>query len=113
MGSQGKVRLQVFADEESLVCLLDRSFHQFVDLGLILLALFSWCVLLYLLGEDITFGLAGLLLIGALEVSIVDVFRNGDTFQVDASLCGNDIALGDATQWTTVQVEWSVDEEKS
>lgn len=113
MGAQSKVRLQVFADEQSLVGLLDRALHQLVDGNLIRLALLRRCVLLFLLREDVAFGLAGFLLVRALEVSVVDVFGNGDTLQVHARLRGDDVALGDATQWAAVQVERSVDEEQA
>ena len=113
MCSQGEVGFQVLADECALICLLDGCFHQFVNLDLILLALLRRLVFLFLFSEDVAFGLAGLLLVGSLEVGVVEMLRNGDALQVNASLCSDDIALGDATQWTAVQVERSVDEEQS
>lgn len=111
--AQCEIASQVLEQQLLILVLTESGAHGLVNSQLIFLLLLRWNVFLLLHSEDIAFTAVLGLLHVTLEVVVVDVGWNLHLRQVDACLCGNDIALRDTTQWARVQREWTGDQQQS
>ena len=90
--------------ELAIAVLLDGVHDLLVKGGLVGLALLGGLVFLLFGLEDITLLLGlGVLLGGALEVSIIDVGGDLDSGDVDLGLSGQQVTLVDAPDWAAIQ----------
>jgi len=93
---------------------LDGGQNLIVNIELSLLALLVHLVLLLL---DIKYlalgGLLGLLGLNAIEEAVLQVLGHVHLANVELGLGGDDVVLVDATQWATVQLERTSDEQKA
>lgn len=98
-GAQREVAAQVFEQDLLIWVLANSGADSLVNSQLILLLLLGWQESLLLGSENVAFTTVLGFLLLTLEVSIVDVCWNLHLAQVDTGLCGNNITLGNATQW--------------
>jgi len=93
---------------------LDGGQNLIVNIELSLLALLVHLVLLLLDIKDLALGgLLGLLGLNAIEEAVLQVLGHVHLANVELGLGGDDVVLVDATQWATVQLERTSDEQKA
>lgn len=110
---QCKLRFKVSCKKGRLWMFLDERLQCLINFSLILLTLLRWNVFLFFLGKDVTLSAFCLLLLWTLEVVVVDVFGQFETLKINAGTGGNDVPLGNTTQWAGVKIEGSIDQQKS
>lgn len=98
-GAQREIGTKILEQYFLILVLADGGANSLVNGHLILFLLFRWYITFLLDSKDIAFTAVFRFLFLALEVDIVDVGWNFHRCQIDAGLGGNDIPLGNATQW--------------
>jgi len=105
--------LQIREQDLSVSVRLDGFEHLLVNNNLIRFALGRWLVTLLLLGEDVAFSLLQALFADPAEVGIIDIGGNLNLFNVQLGAGGDNVVLVDTTNWNSVDLVWTSDEEKT
>jgi len=110
---ESELRLQVGLELSLLGASLDGGQQLLVNIDLRALALIIHGVLLFFCLEDLA--ISGLLLLGldAIEELVVQVLRQIDLADVNFGACGDHVDLIDATQWASIDLEWTADKQKA
>jgi len=104
-------RFKIRSQRSLLGVSLDGNDQLLVHVKLGLFALLIDFVFVFLDLKDFSLSWLGLLWFNSVEKGILDVVWNGDFADVNFGFGGNHVNLIDTSQWATVKLEWTSNEQ--